>query len=87
VPAERSVVTELWHWLKRNPNRYIASISGSLFERGMEVFRQRPDKSWSLTDCLSFVLMQDQQLTDALTCDHHFVQAGFRALLLEQPPA
>jgi predicted nucleic acid-binding protein len=61
----------------------MASISGSLLERGMELFRQRADKAWSLADCVSFVLMADQRLTDALTCDHHFVQAGFRALLLE----
>jgi predicted nucleic acid-binding protein len=49
----------------------------------MELFGQRADKEWSLADCVSFVLKQEQQLTDALTCDHHFVQAGFRALLLE----
>ncbi len=52
-----------------------------LFERGLELFGQRPDKEWSLTDCLSFVVMQDYGLTDALTTDNHFEQAGFRALL------
>ncbi|MEZ6110800.1 MAG: hypothetical protein R3C99_07290 [Pirellulaceae bacterium] len=40
------------------------------------------DKAWSLADCLSFVQKQEG-LTDALTADHHFVQAGFRALMLE----
>lgn len=52
-----------------------------LFERGLELFGQRPDKEWSLTDCVSFVVMQDYGLTDALTTDNHFEQAGFRALL------
>jgi predicted nucleic acid-binding protein len=50
------------------------------------LYQARPDKHWSLTDCLSFVVMQDRGLTDALTTDHHFVQAGYRALLLQNPP-
>jgi predicted nucleic acid-binding protein len=43
---------------------------------------KRPDKDWSLTDCLSFVVMTDRGLSEALTGDHHFFeQAGFRAVL------
>jgi predicted nucleic acid-binding protein len=45
------------------------------------LFARRPDKSWSLTDCISFVVMADRGLTEALTGDRHFEQAGFRALL------
>jgi uncharacterized protein len=45
------------------------------------VFRQRPDKEWSLTDCISFAAMREENLTEALTGDRHFEQAGFRALL------
>jgi len=41
------------------------------------------DKEWSLTDCISFVLMKQEGVTEALTADAHFVQAGFKALLLE----
>jgi predicted nucleic acid-binding protein len=41
----------------------------------------RPDKDWSLTDCISFVVMENQDITEALTADRHFVQAGFTALL------
>ena len=48
----------------------------------MRLFRDRPDKDWGLTDCMSFVVMQDYGLTAALTSDNHFRQAGFRALLL-----
>lgn len=44
----------------------------------------RGQEPWSLVDCASFVLMEDRQITAALTSDHHFVQAGFRALLLEE---
>ncbi|MDP7134637.1 MAG: PIN domain-containing protein, partial [Planctomycetota bacterium] len=46
---------------------------------------ERLDKGWSLTDCVSFVVMQERGLVDALTTDLHFQQAGFRALLLQDP--
>ena len=48
--------------------------------------RTRLDKSWSLTDCISFEVMRSAQATDALTYDQHFEQAGFRALLRGNPP-
>jgi predicted nucleic acid-binding protein len=48
-----------------------------------DIYRNRSDKSWSFTDCASFVVMQEQRLDSALTTDSHFSQAGFRALLLE----
>ncbi|MEX2307411.1 MAG: PIN domain-containing protein [Pirellulales bacterium] len=53
------------------------------FERAMDRYEERPDKDWSLTDCLSFLLMEERGITDALTADLHFVQAGFRALMRE----
>ncbi len=48
----------------------------------MKLFRERADKDCSLTDCLSFLVMAEQNLQDALTTDGHFVQAGYRAMLL-----
>ena len=45
------------------------------------MYRSRNDKAWSLTDCISFVVMEQEGLTEALTGDHHFEQAGFTALL------
>jgi len=56
--------------------------SDELFERGFALYRQRPDKDWSLTDCISFIVMADEGITNALTADHHFVQVGHTALLL-----
>ncbi len=56
-------------------------VSESLLRRGIELYRDRPDKHWSLTDCISFVAMRDHGVTVALTADRHFVQAGFAALL------
>jgi predicted nucleic acid-binding protein len=83
-PPDRNIPAIIWHQFQSDPIFHLASVSGSLLERGMELFRQRPDKIWSLTDCLSFVVMEEHKLSDVLTCDHHFVQAGFRALLLEK---
>jgi hypothetical protein len=52
-----------------------------LYEEGIALYRARPDKDWSLTDCISFVVMKARGITEALTGDHHFEQAGFVALL------
>lgn len=59
----------------------IVPASSELFHRGIELFRARPDKDWSLTDCISFVVMTETGLSEALTGDKHFEQAGFKALL------
>jgi predicted nucleic acid-binding protein len=55
--------------------------SDALFDRGLQLYRRRLDKDWSLTDCISFVVMSDHGISEALTGDHHFEQAGFSALL------
>jgi len=49
--------------------------------RGVTLYASRPDKQWSLTDCISFEIMRERGVTEALTGDHHFEQAGFMALL------
>ena len=61
----------------------IVPVSESLYQRGFQLYSGRPDKDWGLTDCISFVVMTDQGLTEALTTDVHFQQAGFLALLRE----
>lgn len=81
APERREAFLKLLDLLKESPDAKIVPCSEDLFERGIGLFRQRPDKDWSLTDCLSFVVMQDEGITDALTGDRHFEQAGFRALL------
>jgi predicted nucleic acid-binding protein len=59
----------------------IVPASANLFDQGFALFNSRPDKEWSLTDCTSFVVMRERAITEALTADHHFEQAGFVALL------
>jgi predicted nucleic acid-binding protein len=63
----------------------VAQIEPDLLPRGLLLHRQRPDKLWSLTDCISFVVMTDRGITRALAYDHHFEQAGFEALLRRDP--
>jgi hypothetical protein len=59
----------------------VVPASRTLFEESISLFASRPDKDWTLTDCISFVVMRDEGLTHALTGDQHFEQAGFNALL------
>ncbi len=59
----------------------IIESSHSLFVEGTQLYGVRPDKEWSLTDCISILVMQRAGITEALTGDHHFEQAGFVALL------
>jgi predicted nucleic acid-binding protein len=53
------------------------------FEIAKRYFRKHADHGYSFTDCTSFVVMQEMHLREALTSDHHFVEAGFRGLLLD----
>lgn len=67
--------------IRASPRTRIILLDSRLLQRGLDLFADRPDKNWSLTDCVSFVVMQDEGLTEALTGDNHFGQAGFKALL------
>ena len=66
--------------------RGIELVSGSaqLLQIGFELFIDRDDKEWGLTDCIPFEVMRRRAITLALTVDRHFVQAGFDAPLLAQ---
>ncbi len=66
----------------RTDNIKIVSIDTTLLMQALTLYHSRSDKTWGLTDCISFVVMQQQNLTDAATSDRHFIQAGFRALML-----
>ena len=59
----------------------IVHIDQSLDEKAWQLLASRLDKQWSLVDAVSFVLMQERGITEVLTADHHFEQAGFIRLL------
>lgn len=81
APQQRPAFVDLVDDLRVDPDIEIVPPTADLFHRGYVLFRDRPDKHWSLTDCISFVVMRERGLADALTADHHFEQGGFRALL------
>ncbi len=65
-------------------DRYLVyPLTDSLFQQALSLCRSRADKEWGLTDCVSFALMKQEGITEALTADIHFRQAGYTALLLE----
>ncbi len=59
----------------------LISIDEELYEAGWKLYAKRPDKDWGIVDCISFIVMQRQGITEALTTDKHFKQAGFIKLL------
>jgi len=65
----------------KTDNISIVNITPQLFEQGLNLYESRSDKKWGLVDCLSFIVMEQQNLIDAVTSDIHFIQAGFRTLL------
>jgi predicted nucleic acid-binding protein len=83
APSQRPLFVRFLDNLRHNPSVEIIPPSDELFEEGIRLFSRRSDKSWSLTDCISFTAMTRFGLDKALTGDRHFEQAGFAALLLD----
>ena len=67
--------------LRNDRNLRIVPQTSEQFERALRRYKQAADKSWSLTDCASFQVMEEEQMQAALTHDQHFAQAGFETLL------
>lgn len=80
-PLWRSSFLVALQLLNDDPRAMIVEASHELFKRAVNLFAKRPDKDWSLTDCTSFLVMEDHGVVEALTGDRHFTQAGFVALL------
>lgn len=79
--GNRDAFASFFDWIRSDPRTTIVPASRSLLENGVIFYRYRRDKDWPLTDCISFVVMEDEEIRDALTGDRHFEQAGFTALL------
>jgi predicted nucleic acid-binding protein len=82
-PLTRARCVSLFASLEGHSRVFIVEASQRHYRKGLELYASRSDKDWSLTDCISFVIMQEQGINDALTGDRHFMQAGFRALFSE----
>ena len=80
-PADRELFLRIVEMLHGDSKTDLLPTSSSLLEAGLALFAERPDKGWSLTDCISFAVMEQYGIKEALSCDHHFEQAGFRLLL------
>jgi predicted nucleic acid-binding protein len=76
----RPLVRDYFSLLRRTAT--VLPANRARLEKALALFHQHDDKTWSLTDCLSFVVMNERGITAALTGDHHFVQAGFAAIFV-----
>src|SRR5262249_13795792 len=77
----RAAAVELLSSLEADPSVVIVPFSPGLYTEAFDPYRSRLDKEWGLIDCASFVVMKVRGITEALTADEHFEQAGFQALL------
>ncbi len=79
----RQDAAEILYTLEKSSFVEVIPATSELFKKALKLYEQRQDKDWGLTDCTSFVVMNEKKITDALTTDEHFRQAGFNALLIE----
>src|SRR5258706_4302189 len=77
----REAVGRMVASLRQDQNLTIVPQTRAQFESALQRYQQAADKSWSLTDCASFEVMEAENIETALTHDRHFVQAGVEALL------
>lgn len=77
----RNAAVRLLTALENDPTIEIIEVSNELYTRSFGLFQSRSDKDWGIIDCISFTVMKDLAITEALSADVHFEQAGFRALL------
>lgn len=85
--ATRAVAAEGYRRVHADNRIDVVTFDPQFISAAVDLYRSRADKDWSLTDCLSFVVMGSRRLTEALTTDRHFEQAGLKALMLIQPGA
>lgn len=83
-PEWRELAVDTLNDLREDEGVNIITVNSELFSRAFELYLSRMDKDWGLTDCISFVVMKDAKMKEALTTDHHFEQAGFKALLIDK---
>jgi len=80
-PRLRQTAVDLAREIMADVNVTVIPQTHFTFLRGLDLYEKRPDKKYSLTDCVSMIAMRDESITDILTNDHHFEQEGFRVLI------
>jgi len=83
-PRYRRNACEIFDLLENDGRVRMVELEPRLLQSAAKLFCSRPDKEWSLSDCVSFSVMHEWQISEALTTDVHFEQAGFKALLREK---
>ncbi|HEV3270755.1 MAG TPA: PIN domain-containing protein [Candidatus Methylacidiphilales bacterium] len=78
---QRRRIHQLFYLLRNSPLSEVVPVSSALLDQALELYHERDDKQWTLTDCTSFIIMRERGIKEALTGDRHFEQAGFTALL------
>jgi uncharacterized protein len=81
----RKAAVNLIEKLYQHPNTTIIPQTSVQFQCALTLYKQRPDKEWSQTDCVSFKIMEEEKIAEALAYDKHFVQAGYQALMRNCP--
>lgn len=85
--SSRGIAAEGYRRAHADSRVEVVSFEPELSAAAVSLYGSRTDKGWSLTDCLSFVVMQRRGIAEALTTDHHFEQAGLKAVMLSLPDA
>jgi uncharacterized protein len=80
-PKSRMLAADLVKLMRRGNGTIVEPLTAESYDAALDSYRRHFDKRWSLTDCLSFFIMQRYGIGEALTADHHFEQAGFKTLL------
>jgi uncharacterized protein len=80
----RAAAVALLNALELDPLVEIIELNQDDYQTAFTLFCNHTDKEWDLVDCISFIIMRKRGVFEALTADKHFIQAGFKALLLEK---
>ncbi len=80
APEARTTAVAFLQAVRADPLFEVVGYVPAVYKAGFDLFAARADKAWSLTDCISFAVMTERGLSESLTADHHFEQAGFRAV-------
>ena len=78
---KRSIVVGMFEEAMKHPAIEVLPQTRQSLLRGLDLYKARSDKSYSVTDCISMVTMRQRNITDVLTHDRHFAQEGFTVLL------